>query len=42
MPHGSRGRLTVAQGKVMGKALAPLKLTAPHDDATVDRLLESA
>ena len=39
MPHGSRGRLTVAQGKVMGKALAPLRLTAPHDEATVDRLL---
>ena len=41
MPHGSRGRLALAQGKLMGKALATLRLTAPTDQDTVDTHLRS-
>ena len=34
MPHGSRGRVALAQSKLMGKAFATLRLTVPSDQAT--------
>ena len=40
LPTGSRGRLAQASGKLMGKALAVLKFTVPHDLRYVDRQLE--
>ena len=39
MPHGSKGRVALANGRVMGKAYAPLRLTAPADQAAVDNCL---
>ena len=39
MPHGSKGRAALANGKVMGKAYAPLRNTAPADQAVVDSCL---
>ena len=39
MPHGSRGRVALAQGKLMGKAFATLRLTAPSSQATVEASL---
>ena len=39
MPHGSKGRVTLTKGRVMGKAYAPLRLTAPADQAEVDSCL---
>ena len=41
MPHGSRGRVALAQGKLMGKAFATLRLTVPSAQATVDQHLTS-
>ena len=39
MPHGSRGRVALAHGKVMGKAFATLRLTAPASQKAVDNYL---
>jgi len=39
MPHGSKGRVALANGKIMGKAYAPLRLTAPADQKVVDSYL---
>ena len=39
MPHGSRGRVALAQSKLMGKAFVTLRLTVPSDQATVDQHL---
>ena len=39
MPHGSKGRVALTNGKVMGKAYAPLRNTAPADQAAVDSCL---
>ena len=37
MPYGSRGRQVLAQGKIMGKVNAALRLTVPHSDRAVDK-----
>ena len=39
LPTGSRGRLAQATGSVLGKALATLKFTVPHNQATIDEQL---
>ena len=39
MPHGSRGRVALAQSKLMGKACATLRLTVPSDQTAVDQHL---
>ena len=36
MPYGSRGRQVLAQGKIMGKFNAALRLTVPHSDRAVE------
>ena len=36
MPYGSRGRQVLAQGKIMGKVNAALRLTVPHSDRAVE------
>ena len=39
MPHGSKGRVALANGKLMGKASATLRLTAPASQQEVDSCL---
>ena len=39
MPRGSKGRQALAQGKLLGRAYAPLRLTVPNSAATVDKQL---
>ena len=39
LPIASRGRLAQATGRIMGKALATLKFTAPHSQGTIDKEL---
>ena len=36
MPHGSKGRVALANGKLMGKAYATMRLTAPASQQAVD------
>ena len=36
LPIASRGRLAQATGRLMGKALATLKFSAPHGQGTID------
>ena len=40
MPHGSRGRVALANGKLMGKAYAAMRLTAPASQQAVDSCLQ--
>ena len=40
MPRGSRGRVALAQGKLMGKAYATMRLTAPASQQAVDSCLQ--
>ena len=40
MPHGSRGRVALANGKLMGKAYATMRLTAPASQQAVDSCLQ--
>jgi len=39
IPHGSQGRVNLAQSKLMGKAFATLRLTAPTSQRRVDAAL---
>jgi hypothetical protein len=39
MPHGSRARVGLAQSKIMGKAFATLRLTAPNSQDAIDTCL---
>ena len=39
MPHGSKGRVALANGKLMGKAYATMRLTAPANQQAVDSCL---
>ena len=39
MPHGSRGRVALANGKLIGQVSATLRLTAPASQREVDASL---
>jgi len=41
IPHGSQGRVNLAQSKLMGKAFATLRLTAPTNQRGVDAALST-